>query len=415
MYANLVNELFNVPGPFYKIQRLKYLAKQHKMKFTVDLPTLFVTGTKKALETVPSDFYYQNNGILIDGFNGALKCVAPATLTRPFGPDFLPDEKEHQDKMINDHLKKGDYDIIQIYDGTVVTLYPVFSETGNLQCFKLATNSTPDFGKRKSITGRTHNELVAELFRKSGIECAVITTDTGDVGLLLPGLDLDHCYTIGYRHHEAHPFAFDGERIWNVRSVNLKTGELSTQKIKHIEDEKIVTFDKPMSLQDLRDECAPALSDFLEAPSTTVNYGYILKSKVPGRLPFQEDLFVIPSSFLTFLQDTIYKYQYVEGTLDLEKTVLRSYLDKAVLKDTFLTIFPQFDGEYQKFNQVLAKITNQFITRYIHQWLDDVKYKQILEAIYAEAKPRFYDVPPDELLDSVIDDRFLDLFYKLLH
>ena len=122
-------------------------------------------------------------------------------------------------------IRTGDYDVIQVSDGTVVTLYSwTHPERGLVWC--LASTNGYNVSRLKWMGDSTYGLLAeyptfsaaAALGLSHGLLCA------DNVRLDFKHLDRGRCYTIGFRHPNFHPMTADPSGVWNIQTVDLTTG-----------------------------------------------------------------------------------------------------------------------------------------------------------------------------------------------
>ena len=101
-------------------------------------------------------------------------------------------------------IRTGHYNVIQVIDGTVMTIYS-WTHPKKLLVWCLASANGYD------VLGgdETYAEMLFELLAKSP---TFLATTRGQ------------CYTIGFRHPNFHPMAADPPGVWNIQSVDLASG-----------------------------------------------------------------------------------------------------------------------------------------------------------------------------------------------
>ena len=127
-------------------------------------------------------------------------------------------------------IRTGHYDIIQVSDGTVVTLYNwTHPAKGPIWC--LATGNGYDVSHLKWMGGKTYAEIVNDLLAEcpgfpaaAGLGFKREFLCEGDTRLVFKYLDRGRCYTIGFRHPNFHPMTTDPPGFWNIQTADLGTG-----------------------------------------------------------------------------------------------------------------------------------------------------------------------------------------------
>ena len=124
-------------------------------------------------------------------------------------------------------IRTGHYNVIQLIDGTVVTIYSwTHPKKGLVWCLAPANDyhvSNLKWGGNETLT-----EVLFELLANSptflvatGLRLRRGLLCVGDVCLDFQTLDRGRCYTIGFRHPNFHPMAADPPEVWNIQSVDL--------------------------------------------------------------------------------------------------------------------------------------------------------------------------------------------------
>jgi hypothetical protein len=164
------------------------------------------------------------NGVVIDARAWELLVVPP----RAFNP--RPKTKV-VDRFLAFPDGRGDtglYDVIRVYDGTVISLYRwTHPEKGPIWC--MASSNGYDVSSLKWMGPKTFAELVYELLaakhpafaEASGLRLLRGHLCAGDTRLDLPALDPGRCYTFGFRHPNLHPLAADPPAVWNIQMADL--------------------------------------------------------------------------------------------------------------------------------------------------------------------------------------------------
>ena len=161
------------------------------------------------------------NGAVLDTRTWRLLAVPPRALSAR----VLPRE-------VDPFLAAGLYDIIQVSDGTVGTLYrwahPV---QGPIWC--LASQLGYDLFHLRWMGDLTYAEVLYELFsacpgcaEAAGLRLRRGLLGESDVRLDFAALDPDYSYTVGFRHRNFHPLVADPPGVWNIQAAELATGSV---------------------------------------------------------------------------------------------------------------------------------------------------------------------------------------------
>ena len=124
----------------------------------------------------------------------------------------------------------GHYNVVQVIDGTVVTIYSwIHPKKGLVWC--LASANGFDVSHLKWGGDETYAEVLSELLAKSptflaatGLRLRRGLLCVDDVRLDFQTLERGRCYTIGFCHPNFHPMVADPPGVWNIQSVDLASG-----------------------------------------------------------------------------------------------------------------------------------------------------------------------------------------------
>ncbi|GFR88984.1 BA71V-M448R [Elysia marginata] len=282
----------------------------------------------------------------------------------------------------------GLYDIIQVSDGTVVSLYCWdHPSKGPIWC--LSSCKGYDVSHLKWMGAKTYSEIVYELLM--GYPAFVDTTGLtlvhdylckGDMRLAFANLDRSRSYTIGFRYKDFHPMSADPAGIWNIQAAVLATGTpVYDLGLPHIPRQALYSFDDIVRLAkaggraigtsiqkaDLDHISRTALVDakaviagkggsinpLLPAELRNegihvcfFNYGFILRSRKPRVTGAYSDI-LCESPLLRRVRQLIYRRpsRQVRVELDessrLEFSALKAFLT-APDRGDFLALFPDF-------------------------------------------------------------------------
>ena len=127
-------------------------------------------------------------------------------------------------------IRTGHNNVIQVIDGTVVTIYSwAHPKKGLVWC--LASANGFDVSHLKWGGDETYAEVFFELLAKSptflvatGLRLRRGLLCVDDVRLEFQTLERGRYYTIGFRHPNFHPIVTDPPGVWNIQSVDLASG-----------------------------------------------------------------------------------------------------------------------------------------------------------------------------------------------
>ena len=168
------------------------------------------------------------NGAPIDAHTWTQLVVPP----RAFAPGLLAKEVDRALSVpdTDGEIRTGHYDIIQVSDGMVVTLYR-WTRPAKGPIWYLASRNGYDVSSLKWTGGKTYAEIDYDLLADCpGFPAAVglgLRRDflcEGDTRLDFKYLDRGRCYTIAFRLPNFHPMTADPLGIWTSRLLTSAPG-----------------------------------------------------------------------------------------------------------------------------------------------------------------------------------------------
>lgn len=337
---------------------------QHKFTFTKS----FEPSVRKTLRVILSmnknnrntsnvPFYYECNGLVLDSRTWKILAVPPC------GFNARPKRD-----IINRNLSKNMYDIININDGTVLTLYHWTHPTdGNI--WSLASSNGYDVTPLLWMGSMTYAEIVYDLAsrlypdfcKKTGL---TLNEVNGVKRLCFTNLDTTKCYTIGVRHHNFHPMHSDSEKIWQIQYADL-TG--TVPKIIYgsglpVIPEQSYYTQRCTNIEELYELCNASLDNFLKTMENP-NYGFILRSRKPNETTIHSDI-IVESKLLVEIRNIMYRrapaelHKRLTPTNRLQFNIMRAVLTTNKC-EILLKLFPNFKStiiKYKDFTSTL--ITN---------------------------------------------------------
>ena len=334
--------------------------------------------------------YSECNGAVIDARTWRHLVIPPRAFSR-----------QCNRRDIDPFLEQDLYDIVQVSDGTVVTIYQwEHPLKGLIWC--LATSKGYDVSHLYWMGKLSFAEVVYELLAKhaefvaaTGLELLRDHLEKGDVRLNFGSLDPGHCYTIGFRHKNFHPMESDPEAIWNIQTANLRTGEVrlgmglpaiprqatfSLPDIRRLVDPTI-DDSCPVSVKMFDQLNKTALEDAKKAISMGVyshmippveglhvcpfNYGFILRSRNVEITGPHSDV-LCESSLLRRVRGFIYRRppRAIRDEIDhinrQEYNTLKAFLTR-IHRVEFLALFPQAKPKFAYYAQFIKNIVHSVI------------------------------------------------------
>jgi hypothetical protein len=314
------------------------------------------------------------------------------------------------------------YDVYEIRDGTVVTLYHYNNS------WRMSSANGYDVGNYTWVSDCTYTAAIDDL--------AKMYPDFS-----FAKLNPRVCYTIGFRHTNFHPLINDPQGMWLIQACNLdivdnvvisQNGE--TLPIIHRELPDIgLPTQKPLAFtiapQDIfnritadNESAKQSYLSMLASGTARPHYGYFLRSK-DATLP---DI-MLPSNLLQTLQNTIYdlprKRKQHETPIThknrLDYVCLRAYLS-VFTKFEFITMFPQFSQLYENFDVLFNKLTNRVIALTTEGPAPNVLADSKLEALARKLSEHIsrsgasVQTPEGVAIvqDFMRDRRFLEVFFS---
>lgn len=342
---------------------------------------------------VDSPLCAECSGAVINAQTWTLLAVPP----RAFAPRPSP-------KEIDRHLAADLYDIIQVSDGTVMTLYSwEHPAKGPVWC--LATSNGYDVSPFKWMGEKPYAEILHELLaanqafaEETGLRLLRNFLCEGDARLDFAGLDPGKCYTVGFRHNNFHPMGADPPGVWNIQAADLATGAPlygeDSPGLPHIPRQAVFSAaglrqllsrpgEEPICMADLDqisrtalDEAKPVIAGTAPrappiAPSEGIhvspfNYGFILRSRDPAVTGPLSDI-LSESPLLRKVRQLVYQRpgRQVRDELDhtnrLEYSGLKAYLTEADRAD-FIALFPEFKERFALYKQFLDNVIRMVVT-----------------------------------------------------
>jgi hypothetical protein len=303
--------------------------------------------------------YYSCNGCVIDTVNWRVVSMPP-----------LAFNKQHIYNIVDKFLMQDMYDIFKVVDGTIVTFY----YWGNK--WNIASSNGYDVSSYYWIGDLTYAEVIHDLFSRlypDAIEQNGIKLI--DNYLLDFNLDTNHCYTIGFRHHNFHPLLLDPECMWNVQHVNLTTKEVTygngllgipnqtsmtldkTTKTTSTTNDTPVKLDVVWSVDQLMSINKLSINNATKL-QPSFNYGYILRSK-DASVTKQLSNVLIESPLLRKIKKHVYEYpsnlfnQFINNKNRTEYIIIKNYFNKQE-KNDIIQLYPQFSNVYTLLSKCIS-------------------------------------------------------------
>jgi hypothetical protein len=306
------------------------------------------------------------------------------------------------------------YNIYGINDGTIVTFYWYDGH------WVMASTHGYDVGKLKWMQDISYEDALVELLAYYP-------------EFNLDSLNKNNCYSIGFRHPAYHPLQCDTPKVWFVNCSELTTINkvLDADGLPHILNYSTnigLPLQTPFSFDELQPEqvydtickySEEALTSYVESLKTTpyYNYGYFMRSNDPA-LPD----YMISSSLLDLVRKSVYELPRSRGENEvlithenrIDYITLRAYLNPSS-KYEFISIFPQYESYYKKFDDLFGKLINRMLTVLRQKLEPDGYLEQVLYNELVNAKLQYNDPELEYIvMDFIRDPKFLEVHFKYL-
>jgi hypothetical protein len=357
-----------------------------------------------------SVLYRQLNGIVLECNTWKVLAVPSCSFFRNASPQNIV-------------ANIASYDIYEIIDGTVVTLYHYNGS------WRLSSANGYDVSQYTWLVEKTYWDAIADLA-------------TRYPEFKFENLSKRTCYTIGFRHKWFHPLMSDPERLWLIQACNLDVADnvliadgdsVVPMIIRELNDvglpvqqplRTVVTGQDLYNQLTLENESAiQKYTSMLASGAAVPHYGYFMRSRSTASSLC--DL-MLPSNLLLMLQRTIYdlprKRKPHESPIThqnrLNYVTLRAYLS-VFTKFEFITMFPQFSQTYEHFDIMFNKLTNRVIALTTEgpspTPLQDSRLESLARKLadYINKTPACVQSPDGAAVvqDFMRDKRFLELFF----
>lgn len=247
------------------------------------------------------------------------------------------------------NINFNDYDIIDLKDGTTVTLYYYDSR------WNMSSANGFNVADMKRIGTQTYLE-------------AFISAAESYPDFNFDILDTATSYTIGFRNSNFHPLAdLTTPKMWLVQSCkwdNSDGGE-TRAVISTTEDiglplqtpSQLIAADIPIHKQIYKYN-STALNNYLD--NKVAHYGFVLKSRTGA------PNYILKSTLLTKMESILYNIPKYRGGRNLNET---NYMEYVALREylcynrspMFLRLLPQYKSYYQRFDAIFKKLLNKVL------------------------------------------------------
>jgi hypothetical protein len=317
---------------------------------------------------------YECNGLVLDARTWRPLAVPPCAFAA------LPAAK-----VLDERLAAGDYDIVRVDDGTVVTVYS-WEHPADGTVWAIGSSNGFDVSNLYWCGPLTYAEVFVDLARRRYPDFVAETglglekDSDGGTRLRFDKLDCDYCYTIGFRHHNYHPVRADPERMWVVQCTYLggpaPAVEFGGGRLPGLPPQTVCTADEipgagwpptAGSLREIGKEAFERAAVFIateagerrdsRALPSELNYGYMLRARAGTSLP---DL-LVETPLLSNVRRVIYERpprnirDNITSGDRIAYSAVRAFLT-IPMRATFLALCPEWKETYANFSEFANKV-----------------------------------------------------------
>lgn len=292
------------------------------------------------------------NGVVLDARTWEILALPPRAFNR--NPTM------HQ---VEAYLKEGHYDIVEVMDTTIVTMY----NWGGV--WHISSNQGYDVSPFLWMGDLTYAEVLQELLKAAGHAEVHIE----NAHLVMPTLDPKYSYTVAFRHHNFQPFRQDPQGIWLIHVCPLDTPKPKSPMeqpeiagLLKIPQQKCVEMEGEVTLERLRKRLDQALGDAIAERG--IHYGYVLRSRSPSITQTQSDI-LLDSSLLKFVRDCMYRPPQPSHANCITHANRRSYnlarialnIDPSV-RAKFAALHPELEEELEECSSMINDIVGRILS-----------------------------------------------------
>lgn len=297
--------------------------------------------------------HYECNGAVFDSETWECIAVPPKSFISKFNR-----------RAVDSQLCVQNYDIYQVNDGTIVTLYYYDGS------WAMSSSNGYDVSNLKWMGDKCYAEIVYELLSSNEEFAEKVGVSLVNGKINFEKLDQDTCYTIGFRHHDFHPMKSDPQGIWNIQAVKFGT---YAKGLPYVPYQYSYTYEELFGLTSPTLEALErSLDNSLETSSSFsqtdgvrkcgYSYGYILRSK---NVTFPD--IIIESPLLKLVRKLVYKKPNEQVQSELTSETRSEYnAMKAFLNESrdFLKLFPQFEPQFEQYREFTSSLIDKVLELY---------------------------------------------------
>ena len=302
-----------------------------------------------------------------------------------------------------DIYNQGLYDIIEVKDGTNITLY---NFNGTL-C--MGTNRSIDITKSYWSGDKTFGEMFYESAKSNPNfirDTNLCYTESGTLSWNLP---IQYSVTIGFRHHDIHQNTKDPHDVWLVRCVNIDT-QLN-ESIPQLSSLSVNTYiSNNPSYEDLLSKTKRDIYEDQEEKF----YGYLLSYKGSEEIPIEFERVFIPSKLYKILQFFFYSFsKKPEDILDHSNRYTFSIV-KNILSNNVdgLNSLCRINLKYKNYINAYKSFIESLCLFIVNKWNDDTpnskskEYNNFADNIIKEIKQMETDIDKNDtsLIIKLVND-----------
>lgn len=336
-------------------------------QFEVNKPFRVVLHTRNAQVDFKNPMVKECNGLVFEYNNGWKLLAMPQ-------PAFCTNKISM--KKLNDIHASGGYDVYEVLDATILTLYYYDTQ------WRVSSTKGYDIGFADMVNGMTYIDAIYDLM------------DTKYKAFRFEDLNKSFSYTVALRHSKYH--IFDETKHLANRTKNVPRPGVdmnsylmimciadttsATYVVKHVPG---LPSQNPIALKDsnintLTGYARSAYAKFAKAYRLKnfkykPLYGYILRAK-HRNVPNEYSTIYIESELFRFIKIGLYKNNQAIRSLDYNRLVIQMSMNHEK-SEQFQIMFQQFEDKFQLLNATINSIAVQTAEKIISDGSEDAEVK----------------------------------------
>lgn len=388
-----------------------HLSKKH---ITVSYDNALTDGSRRYIFTNHKMLRSRNvrfNPINLE-CNGLILEAGPSGW-KPLVVPLMSPKSNVNTHAMNQFLKSNVFSVYSLQDGTVINLYFSNTYSNNWVVSSARGISMNDV----KFTNKTYQELVSECLLSYDLTWEQFTET----------LDPTHCYTLGFRHPDMHPFNEQkSHKLWTIQSVNTHETNSSVyfpvQKWAHSSLDTQTSIENPKTIGSLYEQLNSALPNFLSKSEEPV-FGFMLVSSSP-ELTREHSVVMLESSLLRTIRRLWYDNEYVNYSkktgFPRERVIkLNGFLD-STRHDIMLKLFPQVKEDFDSYKNNEDEMVEQIYEMLTKPSKDEDKTskEESVELLTGQVSHMInidlYQNPRQKIRDIIRDVKYFSMYYNFI-